>query len=66
MVPDFVPPRIAQGRLGVSASTIYRWVKEGRLRGRRLGGRLWVDVAQAQRDLVRDFEPAVEGLHDAK
>lgn len=42
----FYTPKKAAEYVGVSRSTIYLWVKQGRLKQRKLGGRLFFEKVE--------------------
>ena len=56
--PDFLGPRQIREALGISSATYYRWLREGKLKGRRVGSR-WrfsrrmVDELLGRRDPIR-------------
>ena len=54
MIENNEPPRLidtatASQRLGVSAERVRQWLREGRIRGWRIGGRYVVDPANLRR-----------------
>lgn len=51
MNETYLPPRAVMARLGISTATYYRWLRDGRLRGVRVGGR-WRFPAAAVDDLA--------------
>lgn len=56
--PTWLPLAEAARRIGVSADTVRRWVRSGRLKGKRLpdeSGRLFIDAAGL--GLVADSPP---------
>ena len=65
-VANWLPARLAAEKLGITRHRLYGWCRKRLVRHRRVGARLWVDIAQVQRDMVRDFEPVGEGSADAQ
>lgn len=62
---NWLPLKIAAERLNVSVHLLYGWCAKRRIVHRRIGGRVWIELYQAQKAIVRDF-PAVEGTHHAE
>jgi len=54
---DYYTPTELKERYGLNLETIYRWLKSGRLRGIKLGPRIW----RIPESAIRDFEAARGG-----
>ncbi len=65
VVSNWLPAALAADKLGITRHRLYGWCRKRLVKHRRIGGRLWVDIAQAERDMIREF-PAVEGTHHAE
>jgi excisionase family DNA binding protein len=64
--PDRITPAQAGEILGMrGASTIYRWVSEGKLRAWRVGGRVWLSQADVM-GKIRKTIPFVEAVPHEK
>jgi hypothetical protein len=64
-VGNWLPCRLVAEKLGLQQQLLYRACRGRKLSHRRLGGRLWINLHEARRVLIRDF-PAVEGSADAQ
>ncbi|MBL8082046.1 MAG: helix-turn-helix domain-containing protein [Candidatus Obscuribacter sp.] len=48
-VKDMLTKEQAAGELNISVATLYRWIKDGRVRTRRYGGRLLISRVEVAR-----------------
>lgn len=56
----YIQASIAARLLGLSRSTLLRWEKQERVKSQRVGGRVWLNVA----DLKREVGPVAAAMLD--
>ncbi len=65
-VPNWLPCGRAAQKLGIGLHAVYRAIRLRKIGHRRLGGRLWIDLSEAKRVLIREVPATVEGLDHAE
>ena len=54
IMPEFITPKEAAERLGVSVAVIKLWAKSGKIRAWKLGERAWMIDADSLRGIQKD------------
>jgi len=58
---NLLTPAAVADKFGVSVSTVQRWLRDGTLRGQKLGPRMWTIPAES----LADFTPPARGSRPA-
>ncbi len=61
----YIQASIAARRLGVSRSTLLRWERQGRVKSQRVGGRVWLAVADLKHEVGPIAAVALDQPEDA-